>query len=236
MAAELETYHRRTMGAHRLWRRRAFVPILVATVLVPVVANADPALVIAPAAWRIVARESGPVNYYSVKTEGTTTFVRSQYAPPMKTAVLGWQMPEADRKRAKALTWTWRARTFPKGADACQPGKGDAAAGTYVTWKRGLRYYTLKYVWTASGTKGQVCGRKRNLFVAQDTVLLEVGPPIDVWRKVELDLAFEFRKHFADGDAAADVPDFVGVGIMSDGDQTQSESSADYGTFAVVRR
>ena len=37
-------------------------------------------------------------------------------------------------------------------------------------------------------------------------------------------------------DAAADVPDFVGVGIMSDGDQTQSESSADYGTFAVVRR
>jgi hypothetical protein len=31
------------------------------------------------------------------------------------------------------------------------------------------------------------------------------------------------------------VPDFIGVGIMSDGDQTKSVSSADYGVFSVIR-
>lgn len=222
------------MGAHRVWRHRALMPTLVGTMLVPMSTTAAPTLVIDPAAWRIVARESGPVNYYSVKTEGGTTFVRSRYVPPMKTAVLGWQTPDADRTRAKGLRWSWRARTLPKGADECQPGKGDSAAVAYVTWKRGLRYYTLKYVWTAAGTKGRVCGKKRNLFVAQDTVVLEAGPPLDVWRTVELNLTSEFRKHFADGDADADVPDFVGIGIMTDGDQTQSESSADFGRFEVV--
>jgi hypothetical protein len=193
------------------------------------------ALVIEPSAWRIVERESGPDNYYRLTTEAGATFVRARYVPPMKTAVLGWQVPDADRAKAKTLRWTWRARTLPKGGDECQKGKGDSAAVAYVTWKRGLRYYTLKYVWTATGPKGRVCGKKRNPFVAQDTVVLEVGPPLDVWRSVELDLRSEFRRHFADGDGSADVPDFVGMGLMTDGDQTQSESSADYGRFVLVR-
>jgi hypothetical protein len=209
--------------------------MLVGTLLEPVSAAAEAPLVIDAAAWRIVASESGPVNYYSVKTEQATRFVSARYVPPLKTAVLGWQTPDADRRRVKKLRWTWRARTLPKGADECRPGKGDSAAVVYVTWKRGLRYYTLKYVWSAAGPKGKVCGKKRNLFVAQDTVVLEAGVPLDVWRSVELDLASEFRKHFADGDSEADVPDFVGLGLMSDGDQTQSESSADYGPFLVVR-
>jgi hypothetical protein len=29
------------------------------------------------------------------------------------------------------------------------------------------------------------------------------------------------------------VPDFIGVGLMTDGDQTRSESAADYGDFTV---
>jgi hypothetical protein len=31
------------------------------------------------------------------------------------------------------------------------------------------------------------------------------------------------------------VPDFMGVGIMSDGDQTRSDSSADYADFVLDR-
>jgi len=199
-------------------------------------AAAEAALSIEPATWRVVKSESGPVNYYKVVSDGGSGFVRSRYVPPLKTVVLGWQTPEADRQRVKALKWTWRARVLPKGGDECRKGSGDSAAVVYVTWKRGLRYYTLKYVWASSGAKGSVCARKRNPFVAQDTVILEVGPPLDAWRTVELDLAREFRKHFAEGEPDAEVPDFVGIGIMSDGDQTASESSADFGTFVVVRR
>lgn len=196
----------------------------------------EPELVVDARAWRIVERESGPDNYYSIVKEAGQVFVRARYVPPMKTAVLGWQAPERDRKKLKAVRWSWRARTVPKGADECTAGKGDSAAVVYLTWKRGLRYYTLKYVWSGGSVPlGSVCARKRNPFVAQDTVIKEAGPPRGTWHTVELDLDSAFRKHFEGGDAKADVPSFVGVGIMSDGDQTKSESSADFGTFTFSR-
>lgn len=197
--------------------------------------SAEPDVTVDARAWRIMARDSGPVNYYAVTTDAAGTFVRARYVPPMKTAVLGWQTPEADRRRARKLRWSWRALTLPVGGDECVPGKGDSAAVVYVTWKRFLKYYALKYVWSAVGTKGKTCDRKRNPFVSQDTIILESGGPLNAWQTEEIDLASEFRKHFENGDASAEVPDFVGVGLMSDGDQTQTESSADYGSFTVVR-
>jgi hypothetical protein len=181
--------------------------------------------------WSVVTSKSGPTNYYSQVTENGVTFVRSKYHPGTKTTVLGWQTPEADRNRVKKLRWSWRAQTLPNGGDECRSGKEDSAAVVYVTWKSGLRYHTLKYVWSAVGTKGAVCDRKRNPFVAQDTIILESGPANGTWRTVEIDLEAEYRKHF-DNDAP---PAFVGIGIMSDGDQTNSESSADFGAFSLVR-
>lgn len=196
-------------------------------------ASAQSSLTIEPSAWRFVESRSGPVNYYSVVREGDVSFVRSRYRPPLETAVMGWQTPDEHRSRARQLKWTWRARTLPVGGDECVPGKGDSSAVVYVTWKRALRYYTLKYVWTTLSKKGAVCASKRNPFVAQDTVVLRAGAR-DGWQTEEIDLRVEFRKHFEGGDASANVPDFVGVGIMSDGDQTHSESSADFGRFTLV--
>jgi hypothetical protein len=184
-------------------------------------------------AWRVVERDSGPVNYYSVVTEGEVSFVRARYRPPLKTVVLGWQAGDT-YARARTLAWKWRAQKLPAGGDECADGKGDSAAVVYVTWKRGLRYYTLKYVWSAVGKKGSVCDKKRNPFVAQDTVIVESGPPLAEWKTMRIDLPGEFRKHFEGGDARAEVPDFMGVGIMSDGDQTGSESSADYRDFRIA--
>jgi hypothetical protein len=187
---------------------------------------------IAPGVWRIVESESGPVNYYEVVREAGELFVRSNYEPPMKTAVLGWKAPDSVRPRAQRLVWSWRARTLPRGGDECAEGKEDSAAVVYLTWKRGLRFYTLKYVWSAVGVKGSVCDRTRNPFVAQDTIVLESGHA--GWRRVEIDLRAKFREHFADADPKAEVPDFVGIGLMSDGDQTRSPSSADYGMFELT--
>jgi len=222
----------------RAGRSRARVGLLVGAVcmvLEPALAQPRPTRhTIDPSTWQVVESKSGAVKYYSVVTEGGVDFVRSQYRPPLKTVVLGWQTPDASRSRAKKLTWTWRARTLPAGGNECTDGKGDSAAVVYATWKRGLRYYTLKYVWTTLGTKGAVCDSKRNPFVAQDTVVLRVGAPLQSWQSESIDLRAEFRKHFEDGDASADVPDFVGVGIMTDGDQTRSLSSADFGTFTLV--
>jgi hypothetical protein len=200
--------------------------------------SADSDVTIAATVWRIAPSQSGPVNYYSLATEGDLTFIRSRYLPPTKTAVLGWQTAEADRRKARKLRWSWRAQTLPAGGDECATGRGDSAAVVYVTWKRFLKYYALKYVWSAVGKVGAVCDQKRNPFVAQDTIILESGGPPNqppTWKTADIDIAAEYRKHFEGGDPKAEVPSFIGIGLMSDGDQTSSDSSADFGTFTLVR-
>lgn len=182
-------------------------------------------------AFRFVDRVSGPINYYKV-LPGPPALIRSAYRPGYKTAVVGYDA-KPWQERATRLRWRWRARELPRGGDECKEGKGDSAAVVYVSWKRGLRYYTLKYVWSAVGQRGAVCAKKRNPFLAQDTVILESGAPLDEWKSVELDLRAEYRKHFENGSDSAEVPDFFGVGLMSDGDQTESASGADFAEFAL---
>ncbi|MDP9151738.1 MAG: DUF3047 domain-containing protein, partial [Myxococcota bacterium] len=184
--------------------------------------------------WRVVARESGPNDYYAIVRDPVMPFLRARYEPPWATTVLGFAVPDALRSKVRQVRWKWRAITLPLGGDECTKGRGDSAAVVYVTWKRGIRWYTLKYVWSAVAPLGAVCDRKRNLFVAQDTVILETGGPLGAWRSEEIDLPAQFRQHFEGGRADAAMPDFLGLGIMTDGDQTRSESAADYAQFALA--
>jgi hypothetical protein len=183
--------------------------------------------------WRIIERESGPDNYYALATDAAMPFIRAHYRPPQSTTVLGFRIDGDARSKARTVRWKWRAMTLPRGGNECVKDKADSAAVVYLTWKRALRYYSLKYVWSSVGPKGQTCDRKRNLFAAQDTIILESGGPAGVWQSEEINLKGDFRRHFENGKADADVPDFVGLGLMSDGDQTRSDSAADYAEFVI---
>jgi hypothetical protein len=184
--------------------------------------------------WRVIDRESGKDNYYTVVTEDALQpFIRGRYRPPMETAVLGVQIPGDVQGKAQTLKWQWRVHALPTGGNECEKGRGDSAAVVYVTWKRALKWYTVKYVWSTVGPKGATCDQRSSPFSAQHTVILQSGGPVDAWRTEEIDLRSEFRKHFADGKPDADVPDLIGLGIMSDGDQTKSVAEADYGQFAI---
>jgi hypothetical protein len=184
--------------------------------------------------FRIVERESGPTNYYSIVDDPIEPFIRAQYRPEFETAVFGVRLPESTR-RATHLHWHWRARSLPHDPGMCNSRSGieDTAALIYAIWKRDLRWYTIRYVWSAAARKGAVCNGKRNLFLAEDTVVLETGVGTGAWVTEELDLPAEFRRHFASGDPGASVPDFVGIGLMTDGDQSHSESAADYADFVL---
>jgi DUF3047 family protein len=184
--------------------------------------------------FRVLESYSGPVSYYKIVEDPQMPFIRAVYRPPLETVTLGAEVPDQLRQRSKKVRWKWRAQVLPKGGNECRAGYGDSAAVVYVSWKRGLKWYSIKYVWSSVADKGQVCDQKRNLFVVQDTVVLESGGPLGQWKDEEVDPNAEFRAHFEGGNPNADIPDFVGVGIMSDGDQTKSISAADYAGFALV--
>jgi hypothetical protein len=181
--------------------------------------------------WRIIPRESGRVNYYRVVDDPAGPYLHADYRPGYETAVMGFEIPGGRRREFHRLTWSWRADVLPRGGDECARGAEDSAAVVYVTWKRGLRWYTLKYVWSAVGAKGSVCDRRRNIFVAQDTVILETGGALGTWKTETIYLDAEFRARFGD----ANVPELQGLGVMTDGDQTRSASAADYAGFVLSR-
>src|SRR5262249_45436565 len=183
--------------------------------------------------FRVVERDSGPESYYFFTKDEDEEIVRARYRPPLKTVTLGMEIPERLRQAVKRLRWHWRVHSFPVHGNECRDGYADSAANVFVTFKRGLRYYLLKYSWSTEAPKRAVCDKRRNPFMARDTIILESGGELNVWKEEELDPRGEFVRHF--GGSREDVPDFVGIGLMTDGDQTQSPSEADYGGFSVMR-
>jgi hypothetical protein len=182
--------------------------------------------------FRVVERDSGPINYYeTILDPPEGPLIRAKYRPPLETVTLGIEIPEPLRQKIGRLRWRWRVLTFPIGGNDCRPGKADSAAAVFATFKRGLKFYIIKYAWASEGTKGMVCEKRRNLFLNRDTVLLEVDGPTNVWLQEQIQPRWEFVKHF--GGRLDEVPDFVGIGIMTDGDQTASKSEADYADFSV---
>jgi hypothetical protein len=151
-------------------RRRLTFMLAVGSACATGSASAVPADVVIDArSWRVIAEKSGPVSYYDVATDAGRTFVRARYRPPLETVVLGWQASDELRQTARRVRWEWRARTLPVAGNDCVRGKGDSAAAAYLTWKRGLKYYVLKYVWSGAGEQGRRCVRRRSLFVAEAT-------------------------------------------------------------------
>jgi hypothetical protein len=179
--------------------------------------------------------ESGGRSYYEIRSDDRGAFIHAEYRPGDKAAKQAIVLPESERRGRHRLTWRWRALVLPTGGDECASGRGDSAGSVYVAWKRGLRWYGLKYSWSAIGRVGAVCDRHDNAVMRGETIILRSGGPLGTWVDESVDLDAEFRKHLADGDATAEIPDLVGIAVLTDGDQTNSASSADFGGFVMHR-
>jgi Protein of unknown function (DUF3047) len=205
-----------------------FAPLLVLT-LATAPADVTPLDV---RAFQVVKERSGPVDYYRVQDGPDGVFLRALYLWPLETVVRGIEAPEPYRQGLKAVRWRWRVHALPPGADDCRPEVGDAAAGVFATFKAGLKVYVIKYVWNTLGPTGKNCEMANGWVFAKRVVVLQSGGPLDTWKSEEVDPRADFVRYF--GGAIEDVPDFRGVGILTDGDATHSRSEADYADFALV--
>jgi hypothetical protein len=173
--------------------------------------------------------------YYRVIEDGPGNYaIRATYEPGMPTITLAVEVPERLRGKAARVRWRWRAQIFPRDGDECRKKAADSAAVVYLMFKSRMTWYSLKYVWSSVGEKGATCDRQRLFFTDQDTIILESSGATNEWREEEIDIRHDFLAHFESGDENAHVPDFVAIGIMSDGDNTHSLSSADYAGFSIL--
>lgn len=177
--------------------------------------------------------KSGPEVYYQVVESQEGPVLRGSYHPGMQSVTMGIRVPEDLGRRVRLVRWHWRARAFPDHGDECRDGRGDSAASVSLAFKRGLKWYVLKYVWSSVSPLGAVCDRKRTPLLARDAIVLESGGAPGTTRREVVDVRGAFIDHFAGGDQHAEVPDLVGIGVMTDGDQTRSESGADWTGFEL---
>jgi hypothetical protein len=80
-----------------------------------------------------------------------------------------------------------------------------------------------------------VCDGRDNPFLRGETVVLRAGGPLGQWVTESVDVEAEFRAHFAGGDPRAEVPELMGIAVLTDGDDTRSGASADYASFVLGR-
>jgi hypothetical protein len=184
---------------------------------------------------QILTRDSGPVNYYRTIDSGAAAYVHADYKPGLKTVILFEPLPDQFRKGIRKVRWRWRALILPRHGNECGKGMGDSAAAVYMTWKNGMRFYSLKFIWSAEAKVGDVCNKKRSPFVFSDSIIVRSGQTSKEWVTEEFDLNALFRKHFIDTGETDELPEFQGFGILTDGDQTNSESSADYAGFEIFK-
>src|SRR6185295_1666683 len=173
--------------------------------------------------------------YYRTVDDRGQSFIRAFYNPPEATVTLFRSVPDELKHGVRHMKWRWRAQVLPRGGNECAAGHGDSAAAVYVTWKRGMRWYSLKFVWSSEAPAGATCNRIRNPLVASDSIVLRTGTTSDGWVEENVDPEDLFRQHFKDGDPSSDIPELQGIGLMSDGDQTRSISAADYAGFVLYK-
>lgn len=90
-----------------------------------------------------------------------------------------------------------------------------------------LPYATLMYVWSNQREPGTVISSPRTDRIR--TLVMESGPAkLDRWLDYERDIATDFRRAFGEAPGA-----LVGVGIMTDCDNTRSQVKAWYGPLRL---
>jgi hypothetical protein len=184
----------------------------------------------------VLERDSGPTNYYRVIEESGGDLIRGEYRPGLESVTLFADVGDGLRKGVERIRFRWRAWVLPVGGNECVDGRGDSAASFYVVWKRGWRWYSLKFIWSTEAPVGATCNRTRNPFVASDSIIVHSGAPTGEWFEEEIEPEKLFRAHFEDGNPDAEVPELQGIGLMTDGDQTRTASVADYAGFVLFQR
>ena len=181
-----------------------------------------------PAEWKPRKDEGREV--YRVQEEGNQRFL---HAEAKGTGIqAGRETPGWDLEKYPILTWSWRPREFPKGADERKSGTNDSALSVYVAVPfskvRGPK--AVKYVWSEKLPVGTRLESNGGLTQAR---VLRSGAPTsrDAWVEERVNALQEWKAAFKE----SATPKVGGIAVLTDSDDTKSTASGDYRNFRACR-
>jgi hypothetical protein len=178
-----------------------------------------------PPDWRV--RKDAGKAVYAVHEEGGRRFLRA------RSKGLGLQAAkqhEWDLNTFPVLTWSWRPRQFPRGADE-KEGKNDSALAVYmlVPYSRIVGPKAVKYIWSEQVPVGTRLSSNNGL--TQVRVLRTGTDRKNEWVEERVNVRDDFSQFFEE----KDVSQPAGIAVLTDADDTKSIAEGDYANFRVCR-
>jgi hypothetical protein len=182
-----------------------------------------------PAGWQ--ARKDEGRRVYRVAEDGGGRFLRAVSEGLGVQA--GRETPSWNLATHPVLTWWWRPRQFPSGADERRAETNDSALAVYmaVPHSRIRGPKAVKYIWSERLPVGTRLSSNDGLTQVR---VLRSGAPAsqDAWIEERVNVLEDWRILFEE----LETPKPGGIAVLTDADDTRSTAAGDYAGFRGCRR
>ena len=203
-----------------------------------------------PHAWQplIITRSKKPTQYQLVADTGKTIL----HAHAAASASLLMHALDLDPNRRPWLEWKWKVDRHIKGADnryrdtedspvrivlAFDGDKGNLPFAEQVLFETGrlvtgreLPYATLMYIWEKKAPVGSVIAHARTSQLKM-VVAASGSDGLGQWRQLSRNFVDDYQRAFGEKPGR-----LIGVGVMSDTDNTGDTVDAWYGDIRLLRQ
>lgn len=241
------------MGGRPLARRLLRLSSVRVVLLVTLIAAAGMALAQAPASAPVASAEcivlddfssfkvgEFPVGWKVREDEGQTVYrVAEESGRHFLRAISRGLGVQAARETEPwnlathpVLTWAWRPREFPRGADERRSATNDSPLAVYalVQYSRIRGPKALKYIWSERVPVGSRLSSNHGLTQVR---VLRSGVPDskDAWVEERVNVLRDWTAAFKESEA----PKPAGIAVLTDADDTRSVAAGDYANFRACR-
>lgn len=176
-----------------------------------------------PEKWRMAKSDARKI--YKVETESGNRFLRARSEKQGIQIALEHVF---EPRQQRHLSWRWRAREFPTGADERIGDKHDTAAQVYVIFDNPILPRIIKYMW--SGVVPAGARFSHPLYSRARVVIVRSGAPEPgKWFEERVNLYEDYKQFFN-----AEPGKVQGIALMSSSDSTNSVAGADYDDFVLL--
>ena len=168
---------------------------------------------------------------YTIREEKDNRYLHA--ADDGSSIIILKQVSEWDANEYPVLSWRWRATVLPEGGDERIRSKNDSSVAVYVVLDQNFIGVpkTLKYVWSTTVPVGT--HYRREGIGRPHVIVLETGKEkLGQWVEESVDVHADYVRIFGKKPPRK----AVGIGILTDGNATGTDSKGDYDDFVVHRR
>ncbi len=167
---------------------------------------------------------------YVVVFDGTSRFLRAKFLSGTKGKVI-FKKAEWNVVEKPFLSWSWRALDWATGSTVKDNRKEDSTASVYVSFKSGMKNYVIKYIWAHTDSVGTGYSKgKWNPAGALEAIVVRTGGELNQWVQEKRNVVEDFKSLYK-----RDIPSpmATGIGVLTEGDGTQTQPQADYDNFVA---